>query len=95
MSSNPSSVAASYKIQIKESAAKELGALGNKKDRERIATRINSLAVDPRPLGSEKLAGNENKHRVRQGNYRIVYSIDDQHRTILIVKIGDRKEVYR
>ena len=95
MSSNPSSVAANYKLQIKESAAKELGSLGHKKDRERIATRINSLAVDPRPPGSEKLAGDENKYRVRQGNYRIVYSLDDQHRTILIVKIGDRKEVYR
>jgi mRNA interferase RelE/StbE len=95
MSSNPSSVAAKFKLQIKESAAKELGSLGNKKDRERIATRINSLATDPRPPGSEKLAGNENKYRVRQGNYRIVYSIDDQRRTILIVKIGDRKEVYR
>jgi len=95
MSSNPSSVAANYKLQIKESAAKELGSLGNKKDRERIATRINSLAANPRPPGYEKLAGDKNKYRVRQGNYRIVYSIDDQQRTILIVKIGDRKEVYR
>ena len=95
MSSNPSSAAARYKLQIKESAAKELGSLGNKKDRKRIATRINSLSTDPRPSGSEKLAGDENKYRVRQGNYRIVYSIDDENRTILVVKIGDRKEVYR
>jgi mRNA interferase RelE/StbE len=95
MSSKPSSVAARYKLQIKESAAKELESLGNKKDRERIATRINSLASDPRPTGSEKLTGDENKYRVRQGNYRIVYSIDDHHRTLLVVKIGDRKEVYR
>jgi mRNA interferase RelE/StbE len=95
MSSNPSGAAARYKLQIKESAAKELGSLGNKKDREKIATRINSLSTDPRPPGSEKLAGVENKYRVRQGNYRIVYSIDDENRTILIVKIGDRKEVYR
>jgi mRNA interferase RelE/StbE len=79
MSSNPSSVAATYRLQIKESAAKELGSLGNKKDRERFATRINSLAVDPSPPEAEKL----------------VYSINDQHRIILIVKIGDRKEVYR
>ena len=93
--SNPSSVAARYKLQIKESAAKELGSLGNKKDRKRIVACINLLAADPRPPGSEKLSGNENKYRVPHGNYQIVYYIDDQHRTILIVKIGDRKEVYR
>ena len=95
MSSNPSSAAASYKLQIKESASKELESLGTKKDREKIVVRINVLAKDPRPLGSEKLAGEENKYRIRQGNYRIVYSIDDRRRIVVITKIGDRKEVYR
>ena len=95
MSSNPSSGAESYKLQIKESAAKELDSLGAKKDRERIVTRINALATDPRPSGSEKLEGEENKYRVRQGNYRIVYSIDDRNRVVVITKIGDRKDVYR
>jgi mRNA interferase RelE/StbE len=95
MSSNPSSGAAEYKLQIKESAAKELESLGNRKDREKIATRIKSLATNPRPSGSEKLTGDENKYRIRQGNYRIVYFVDDPHKTVLIVKIGDRKEVYR
>ena len=95
MSSNPLSGAASYKLQIKESAAKELESLGTKKDREKIVTRITALAVEPRPSGSEKLQGEENKYRVRQGNYRIVYSIDDAKRIVVIVKIGDRKEVYR
>ena len=61
MSSNPSSDAESYKLQIKESAAKELESLGTKKDREKIVTRINTLASDPRPSGSEKLGGEENK----------------------------------
>ena len=95
MSSNPSSGAENYRLQIKESAAKELESIGTKKDRERIAIRINALATDPRPPGSEKLAGDENKYRVRQGNYRIVYSVDDRSRIVLITKIGDRKEVYR
>ena len=95
MSSNPSSGAESYRLQIKESAAKELESLGTKKDREKIVTRINALATDPRPSGSEKLAGEENKYRVRQGNYRIVYSIDDRNRVVVITKIGDRKDVYR
>ena len=95
MSSNPSSGAENYRLQIKESAAKELESIGTKKDRERIAIRINALATDPRPPVSEKLAGDENKYRVRQGNYRIVYFVDDRSRIVLITKIGDRKEVYR
>ena len=95
MSSNPSSDAENYKLQIKESAAKELESLGTKKDREKIVARINALAMDPRPSGSERLAGEENKYRVRQGNYRIVYSIDDRNRVVVITKIGDRKQVYR
>ncbi len=95
MSSSPSSGAENYRLQIKESAAKELESLGTKRDRERIATRINALATDPRPPGSEKLAGETNKYRIRQGNYRIVYSVDDRSRIVLVAKIGDRKEVYR
>lgn len=95
MSSNPSSGAENYRLQIKESAAKELESLGTKKDREKIVARINALAMNPRPSGSEKLEGDENKYRVRQGNYRIVYSIDDRNRVVVITKIGDRKDVYR
>jgi mRNA interferase RelE/StbE len=74
MSSDPSSSAANYKLGIKPSAAKELESLGTKKDREKIVSRINTLAKDPRPNGSEKLAGEPNSYRVRQGNYRIVYA---------------------
>ncbi|HLQ77397.1 MAG TPA: type II toxin-antitoxin system RelE/ParE family toxin [Terriglobia bacterium] len=95
MSSNPLSGAPNYKLQIKDSAAKELESVGTKKDRKRIASRIQALATDPRPPGSEKLAGEENKYRIRQGNYRVVYSVDDRRRTVLIVRIGNRKEVYR
>ena len=65
MWSNPSSGAESYRLQIKESAAKELESLGTKKDRERIVKRINALAADPRPIGSEKLEGDEISYRVR------------------------------
>ena len=83
MSSSPSSGAENYRLQIKESAAKELESLGTKRDRERIAARVNALAVDPRPPGSEKLAGEENKYRLRQSNYRIVYSVDDIREWVL------------
>lgn len=84
---------ASYSVRIKRSAAKELEATPLK-DRRRIVTRIERLADDPRPPGSEKLSGEE-KYRVRQGNYRIAYEIIDQELIIYVVKIGHRRDVYR
>ena len=84
---------ASYRLLIKPSAVKEIEAIP-RKDRERIAKRIQDLSQNPRPPGSEKLSGDE-KYRVRQGWYRIVYSIDDQALEVLIVKVGHRREVYR
>jgi mRNA interferase RelE/StbE len=74
-----------YKILIKPSAVKELEALP-KKQRQSIMRRIQSLGAEPRPHGCEKLSGAD-KYRVRQGNYRVVYSIDDQGQILLIVKI--------
>lgn len=84
---------ASYKRLIKPSAAKELEVLP-KKFRARVVERISGLASDPRPPGSEKLSAEE-KYRVRQGVYHVVYAVDDRARTVLIVKIGHRKDVYR
>ena len=84
---------ASYRILIKTSAAKELEATP-KKDRERLAARMRDLAAAPRPLGSEKLSGEE-KYRVRQGDYRILYLIEDANATVTVVKIAHRREVYR
>lgn len=85
---------ASYKLRIKKSAAKELEAISRKADRQRVAKRIDALAEDPRPLGCKKLSGSE-RYRVRQGSYRIVYAIEDDELVVYIVKIGDRKSVYR
>ena len=84
---------ASYSLLIKASAAKELEATP-KKDRTRLAARIGGLAATPRPPGSEKLSGEE-KYRIRQGDYRIPYLIEDASSTVTIVKIGHRREVYR
>lgn len=83
----------SYKLLIKPSAVKEIEAIP-KKDRARIVKRIQGLAENARPPGCEKLSGEE-KYRVRQGWYRVVYSIDDQAREILVVKVAHRKDVYR
>jgi mRNA interferase RelE/StbE len=81
-----------YSIYIKKSAKKELELLP-KKEKERISKRINNLSQDPRPDGCTKLKG-ENYYRVRQGNYRIVYSIMDNKLIVEIIKIQHRKKVY-
>ena len=84
---------ASYRLLVKASAAKELEALP-RKDRSRIARKIQSLADNPRPPASEKLSGEE-KYRLRQGDYRVLYSVEDSSNTVTIVKIAHRREVYR
>lgn len=86
---------ASYKVVIRKTAAKELEAVGGKADRERIVQRIQALAHDPRPMGVEKLTAHGDKYRIRQGNYRILYEIEDDVLIVTVVKIGDRKDVYR
>lgn len=85
----------SYKLEIKTSAGKELAEVASKSDRQKIVSRIQALASNPRPHGSERLAGYTDRYRVRQGNYRVVYLIDDQSSTVTIYKIGHRKDVYR
>jgi mRNA interferase RelE/StbE len=84
---------ASFSVFIKPSAAKELGRIPLK-DRRRVARRIAALADDPRPPGCEKLAGRD-AWRVRQGGYRILYTIEDDILTVIVIKVGDRKDVYR
>jgi mRNA interferase RelE/StbE len=84
---------ANYKILIKNSAAKELARLP-KKDVQRITSKIKSLSADPRPHGCEKLSAHE-RYRIRQGNYRIVYSIEDDQLIIYVIKIAHRSEVYK
>lgn len=84
---------ASYRLHIKPSAAKELEAIPLK-DRKRLVTKIRRLAKEPRPPGCEKLSGQE-KFRVRQGRYRVLYSVDDTESVVVIVKVGHRGDVYR
>ena len=83
----------SYSLVIKKSAERELRAIP-KEDLRRIVDRARALADNPRPSGSEKLSGQE-QYRIRQGDYRILYTLDDKARVVEIVKIGHRREVYR
>jgi mRNA interferase RelE/StbE len=86
---------ASYRLLLKSSAAKEIEKIGSKADRLRVVKKIGSLSDDPRGQGSAKLAGYEDRYRVRQGDYRIVYLIDDKSMDVTIYKVGHRKDVYR
>ncbi len=64
------------------------------RDRQRIASRIQGLGRNPRPSGAEKLSGLD-RYRLRQGNYRIIYAIEDERLVVLVVRIGHRRDVYR
>ncbi len=85
---------ARYRIFVKASAAKEIEKILTKKDRIRVVEKIRSLSDNPRPRGSVKLSGKD-KYRLRQENYRIIYSIEDDKLIVHIVKAGHRKDVYR
>ena len=86
---------ARYSLQIKRSASKELEGVAQQSDRRRLVTRIQALGTDPRPPRCEKLSGHRDRYRLRQGDYRVVYSVDDIERVVLVVKVGHRREVYR
>lgn len=87
-------MAARYRIEIRRSAEKEIRAIGRKTDRQRVMARIGALADDPRPPGCSKLSGRD-AYRIRQGVYRIVYTVADEVLTVEVVRIGHRRDVYR
>ena len=84
---------AAYKVTFRASVEKDF-VLMPKGELKRILKRIRILAEDPRPAGCEKLTGQE-RYRIRQGRYRIVYSIQDKALTVWVVKVGHRQDVYR
>ena len=84
---------ASYRLVIKPSAAREIEDLPQR-DRRRVVERIQSLALNPRPMGCERLSGRD-QYRVRQGDYRILYEVHDFEIVVVVVKVGHRHEVYR
>jgi len=85
----------SYTVKISRPAEKFLRGLIDKKLYERLREAINALEENPRPANSVKLQGNEELYRVRVGDYRIVYQIQDQQLVVLIVQVGHRREIYR
>jgi len=84
---------ANYKLVFRTSVAKDLRPIPNK-DVARLVQRMRALQETPRPAGSEKLSGQE-RYRIRQGVYRIVYEVADDVLVVTVVKVGHRKHVYR
>lgn len=85
---------AAYELRVRSSVAKDLRGIP-KADLRRILVRMEALREDPRPAGCEKLSGTDEWYRVRQGVYRIVYSVDDRAVIVEVVRVGHRGAVYR
>jgi len=83
-----------YDVEISETAEKQLRKL-QRDDQRRIARAILALAVEPLPRGSRKLSGYDDVFRIRVGRYRVIYSVSGNRLTVIILKIGHRKDVYR
>jgi len=81
-----------FEIQFKQSALKNLRKIATK-DRERVLAKIITLKEDPRPPGSLKLT-NQEAYRIRQGDYRIIYTVEDNILLIEVIRIGHRRDVY-
>jgi mRNA interferase RelE/StbE len=83
-----------YSVLLAPPAERQFKALAEP-IQKRITRRLRTLKENPRPQGVKKLAGEEDLYRIREGDYRIIYTIQDKQLIVLVVKIGDRKEVYR
>ncbi|MEW6490556.1 MAG: type II toxin-antitoxin system RelE/ParE family toxin [Thermodesulfobacteriota bacterium] len=86
---------ASYSVELTRSAERDIQDIGDRATRARLFARIQALAREPRPPGCEKLFGGSRRYRVRAGDYRILYDVDDGLRIVAVVKVGHRREVYR
>jgi len=84
---------AQYRVIIRKSVVKDMRGIPMK-DARRIIAALKSLADNPRPPGTKKLSGQE-RYRLRQGNYRILYEIVDDRLIVCVVRVGDRRDIYR
>ena len=84
-----------YQLEIRPSVAKTLRKIRDTRLQQRIDEAFEKLAENPRRMGVEKMAGMENRYRFRVGDYRIVYEIHDTVLVVVILAVGDRKEIYR
>ena len=83
-----------YKVEFTEEAAEQVEALP-KKIAGQVIRKIEALATEPRPTQAKRLTDHEHLYRVRSGDYRILYHIEDRKLLVLVVKVGNRRDVYR
>lgn len=86
-------MASAYEVHIENKAAKAIQRL-QRHDQVRVTKAIVALATEPRPYGCTKLSGTDSSYRVRVGNYRVVYLIDDTIRVVNVTRVGHRREIY-
>jgi mRNA interferase RelE/StbE len=84
-----------YSVEFAPAAERQLKALRSKTLQQSLVDQIIKLEINPRPPGVEKMKGSQDQYRLRVGDYRIIYQIEDQILTILVLKIGHRRDVYR
>lgn len=85
---------ATYKVEVSATAERQIRRLP-RADQIRVLRLITTLRSDPRPPGCRKLSGYEDVFRVRVGRYRVLYSVEDRRLVVIVLKVGDRKDVYR
>ena len=83
-----------YEIQVSPAARRDIKKLPHE-IRRRVIAKIDDLAEDPRPHGYTQLKSNDVRYRIRVGDYRIIYKVFDDILVVLVINIGDRKEIYR
>jgi mRNA interferase RelE/StbE len=83
-----------YRVLISRRARKQLSRL-ERSEQQRVRAAIDLLAINPRPPRAIPLQGEDGVHRVRVGDYRILYSVADQIRVVSIIRIGHRRDIYR
>jgi mRNA interferase RelE/StbE len=85
---------ASYRIEVSATAERQIRKLP-RADQIRVIRVIQALSMNPRPPGCRKLSGYDDVFRMRSGRYRVLYSIEGKRLVIIVLKVGDRKDVYR
>lgn len=83
-----------YQIEFAPAARRQIKKLP-KAAQSAIVARLEALAEHPRPPGCKKLSGEEHLYRIRTGDYRIVYQVQDARLMVMVIRVGDRKDVYR
>ena len=83
-----------YQVEIVKHAQRQIRNL-SPQIHKRVLTRIRALADDPRPHGVIRMAGEDDLYRIRVGEYRVIYSIEDDILLVLVVSVGHRREIYR